>query len=152
MWANLRKGVTSRKTRFFAIFQIVTISRPQEPQASHLVCKQFGPSTSQIHIRSYSKPVPSGERPKWGIKGRFLNVIARPAHTGCEQGSQFAASVAGWCKNILARFDVEGPNCLQTKWEAWGSWGLGMVTVWKMVKKTRFAQSGPFLISYHIYL
>ena len=33
---------------FFAIFQTVAISRPQESQASHLVCRQFGPSTSQI--------------------------------------------------------------------------------------------------------
>ena len=32
----------------FAIFQTVTIPRPQEPQASHLVYRQFGPSTSQI--------------------------------------------------------------------------------------------------------
>ena len=44
----MRKGTTSRKTRFFGIFQTVTISRPQEPQASDLVSEQFGPSTSQI--------------------------------------------------------------------------------------------------------
>ena len=34
--------------RFFGIFQTVTIPRPQKPQASDLVSKQFGPSTSQI--------------------------------------------------------------------------------------------------------
>ena len=44
----MRKGTTSRKMQFFVIFQAVTISRPQEPQASHLVCRQFGSSTSQI--------------------------------------------------------------------------------------------------------
>ena len=33
---------------FFVTFQTVTTPRPQEPQASHLVCRQFGPSTSHI--------------------------------------------------------------------------------------------------------
>ena len=32
----------------FAIFQAATISRPLEPKASHLVCRQFRPSTSRI--------------------------------------------------------------------------------------------------------
>ena len=45
---DMRKGTLLRKTRFFATFQAATISRSQEPQASHLVCRQFGPSASQI--------------------------------------------------------------------------------------------------------
>ena len=42
------KKTTLRKTRFLAIFQAVTIPKPQEPQASHLVYRQFGPSTLLI--------------------------------------------------------------------------------------------------------
>jgi len=47
----------------------------------------------------------------------------------------------------------EGLNCLQTKWEAWGSYGLGMVTAWKTAKKLCFAWYGPFsYILYHIWI
>ena len=42
-------------------------------------------------------------------------------------------------------------NCVQTKCEAWGSYGLGMVTTWKTAKNCVFRDMVSFLISYHIY-
>ena len=42
-----KRGHVAQNT-IFASFQPVTIPRPYEPQASHLVCRQFRPSTSQI--------------------------------------------------------------------------------------------------------
>ena len=35
--------------------------------------------------------------------------------------------------------EVEGLNCLQTKWEAWGSYSYGIVTAWKTAKITFYA-------------
>ena len=62
------------------------------------------------NVRTLRKPpVPSGEPPKRNIKRRFSNVsdvAARPAHTGSGWGPRFAASVAGWWKNIHTRFEV----------------------------------------------
>ena len=60
------------------------------------------------NVWSLSKPVPSGEPPKWGIKRQFSNAIdtcARPTHTGTGRDPRIAASV-GWLKNIHARFEV----------------------------------------------
>ena len=44
----MRKGANFTQNSIFGIFQTVTIPRPQEHQASDLVSKQLGPSTSQI--------------------------------------------------------------------------------------------------------
>ena len=46
--------------------------------------------------------------------------------------------------------EIEGPNCLQTKWKAWGSYGLEMVAAWKTAKNRILCDMVPFLISYHI--
>ena len=40
--------------------------------------------------------------------------------------------------------EVEGLNCLQTKWKAWGSYGLEMVTGSKTAKKSNFARWSLF--------
>ena len=37
-----------------------------------------------------------------------------------------------------------GPNCLQIKWEAWGSRGLGMVAAWKMPNNRVLREIVPF--------
>ena len=46
---------------------------------------------------------------------------------------------------------VEGLNCPQSKWEVWDSYGLGMVTGWKITKKKNriLWNMVPFFISYH---
>ena len=94
----------------------------------------FGLLLHRSNVRSYSKPpVPSGEPPKWGIKRRFSNEIdaaARPAHTGCGRGSRFAASVAGWCKNIHARFEVH--SCYGSRDISVLKWKFGKCAKWSL--------------------
>ena len=46
-----------------------------------------------------------------------------------------------WGLFLASNVEVEGPNCLQTNWEAWDSYNLEMVAAWKMAKKSWY---GPF--------
>ena len=131
----MRKGTTSRKTRFFGIFQTgVTIPRPQEPQVLTWFLSSLGLLRHRSNVRSYSKPpVPSGERPKRGIKRWFSNEInahARLAHTGRGLGSEFLASVTGWWKNIHARFEVH--SCYGSRDISVLKWKFGKCAKWSL--------------------
>ena len=108
----MRKETTSRKTRFFLpIFKLSPFQGLKSPRLPTWFVSSLGLLLHRSNVRSCSKPpIPSGEPPKWGIKWRFSNEIdaaTRPTHTGCGRGSRFAASVAGWCKNIHTRFEVQ---------------------------------------------
>ena len=127
----MRKGTTARKTRFFGIFQTVTISRPQEPQASDLVSEQFGPSTSQIQrykLQQASCPEwwAAKERHKMAIFERTRSPL--PHRKGW--GSEFLASVAGWWKNIHARFEVH--SCYGSRDISVLKWKFGKCAKWSL--------------------
>ena len=87
--------------RFFAIFQTVTIPRPRKPQASHLVCRQFGPSTLitdpicwKLQQASCPEQLAAKVRHKAQIfKRDWRTRSSRPTGNGC--GPQFLVSVAG---------------------------------------------------------
>jgi hypothetical protein len=151
LWLDMRKGTTSRKTRFSATFQIVTIQEPWAFLAWFI--SSLGLLLHRSNVRSCSKPpVPSGELPKRGIKRRFSNAIdalARPSHTGNGRGSEFAASVVGWWKNIHARFQVHSCygsrdiNVLKQKFGKCAKWSLFSYPVTFKYPNINIAIKGP---------
>ena len=104
------KGALRAKRVFLPFFKLSPFQGLKSPRLLAWFISSLGLLLHRSNVRSYSKPpVPSGEPPKRGIKRPFSNAIdalARPAHTGSGRGSEFAASVVGWWKNIHARFQV----------------------------------------------
>ena len=104
------KGPYCAKCDFLQLFKLPPFQGLKSPRLPTCFVGSLGLLRHRSNVRSYSKPpVPSSEMPKWGIKWRFSNAIdtrARPAHTGSGRGSQRVVSIAGWWKNIHAKFEV----------------------------------------------
>ena len=129
------KGPLRAKRVFLLFFKLSPFQGLKSPRLPTWFIGSLGLLLHRSNVRSYSKPpVPSGEPPKWGIKRRFSNAIdalARPAHTGCGRGSRFAASVAGWCKNIHARFEVH--SCYGSRDISVLKWKFGKCAKWSLL-------------------
>ena len=130
----MRKGTTPRKTHFLPFFKLSPFQGLKSPRLPTWFIGSLGLLLHRSNVRGYSKPpVPSGEPPNWGIKPRFSNaidVVARSAYTGCGRGSRFAATVAGWCKNILTRFEV--PSCYGSRDISVLKWKFGNCAKWSL--------------------
>ena len=81
----------------------------------------------------------------WGKAWEFITCDVRQTEGGYTGGvpnhnilyhdaalQTFRLPAFGWVLCWIC--EVEGLNCLQTKWEAWGSYGLGMVIALKTAK------------------
>ena len=121
----MRNGTTLGKTQFLPFFKLSPFQGLKSPRLPTWFVGSLGLLLHRSKVRSNSKP------PKWGIKRRFsnaINVLARLAHTRCGRGSQFAASVAGWCKNIHARFEVH--SCYGSRDISILKWKFGKCAKW----------------------
>ena len=139
------KGPYRAKRNFLPFFKLSPFQGLKSPRL--LLLAWFVSSLDLLlhrsNIRNLSKsPVQSSEPPKQGIKWLFSNMIdahARPAHTGNGRGSQFAASVVGWWKNIHGKFQVR--SCYGSRDINILKWKFGKCMIPGMVR---------FLISCHI--
>ena len=76
----LRKGGTSRKTRFLSLFNLPPFQGSGSPRLQIWFVSSLGLLLHRSKVKSLSKaPVLSGEPPKWGVFGmRSTRVLAPP--------------------------------------------------------------------------
>ena len=96
------------------------------------------PSSCYIHYELWAPPISGmgGARAHWShLKIAVLCLTLTAHHSGQEACCSFQHWIC----------EVEGPNYLQTKWEAWSSCDLEMVAAWKTVKNRVLRVKVPFL-------
>ena len=129
----MRKGSTLHKTWFFLALSNCHHSKSSRPPFPLIwfLCN-LDLLFHKSNIRNYSKPpVPSGELSKRSIKWRFLNMInVLSPHPHRKWAGLGILSVAGWWKNIHARFEVHSCNgsrdisILKWKFRKCAKWSL----------------------------